>query len=63
MLTVSVECSDSDPVATAPGSDALFVNQMKLNFSFKREPMWIWVLSLGPAVIGLLVVLVIVLLR
>lgn len=31
---------------------------MKLSqFSFKREPIWILILSLGPAVLGLLVVL------
>jgi hypothetical protein len=33
---------------------------MKLsNFSFKREPMWIWIFSVGPAVIGLLVVVLV----
>ncbi len=35
---------------------------MKLSsFSFKREPMWIWVFSLAPAVVGLLIVFLIVL--
>jgi hypothetical protein len=32
-------------------------------FSFKREPMWIWVFSLGPAAFGLLVFAVLLLLR
>jgi hypothetical protein len=37
---------------------------MKLTkFSFKWEPMWILVFSLGPAVLGLLFVLVFLLLR
>jgi len=37
---------------------------MKLtDFSFKREPLWILVFSLGPAALGLLVVLVLTLLR
>jgi hypothetical protein len=33
---------------------------MKLaDFSFKREPFWIWVFSLGPAAFGVLVGLVV----
>jgi hypothetical protein len=34
-----------------------------IKFSFKLEPIWIWVFSLAPAVIGLLVALVLWLLR
>jgi len=34
-----------------------------IKFSFKLEPIWIWVFSLAPAVIGLLVFLVLWLLR
>ncbi|HWN11384.1 MAG TPA: hypothetical protein VNO50_19305 [Pyrinomonadaceae bacterium] len=37
---------------------------MKLtDFSFKREPLWILVFSLGPAALGLLVVLIVWLMR
>jgi hypothetical protein len=37
---------------------------MKLtNFSFKREPIWMWVFSLAPAVLGLLAMLVVSILR
>lgn len=32
-------------------------------FSFKSEPIWILVFSLGPAALGLIVVLVLLLLR
>jgi hypothetical protein len=32
-------------------------------FSFKLEPIWIWVFSLAPAVLGLLVALALWLLR
>ena len=34
-----------------------------IKFSFKLEPIWIWVFSLAPAVIGLLVLLVLWLIR
>ena len=34
-----------------------------IKFSFKLEPIWIWVFSLAPAVIGLLVFVVLWLLR
>ena len=34
-----------------------------IKFSFKLEPIWIWVFSLAPAVIGLLVALALWLLR
>ena len=34
-----------------------------INFSFKWEPVWILVFSLGPAALGLLIVLVVLLLR
>lgn len=30
-------------------------------FSFKAEPIWIWVFSLAPAVVGLLVALFVIL--
>lgn len=37
---------------------------MKLSsFSFKREPRWIWLFSLAPAVLGLIGVIAIMLLR
>jgi len=37
---------------------------MKLTkFSFEREPIWIWVFSLGSAVLGLLIALVVMLMR
>jgi hypothetical protein len=37
---------------------------MKLSsFSFKREPAWIWVFSLAPAALGLLILIVLLLLR
>jgi len=35
----------------------------QIKFSFEREPVWIWVFSLLPAVGGLIVVLVLLLLR
>jgi hypothetical protein len=33
------------------------------HFSFKREPMWIWIFSLGPAVVGVLAILIVLLIR
>jgi hypothetical protein len=36
---------------------------MKLNFSFKREPIWMWLFSLLPAVLGLLAMLIVLLFR
>jgi len=37
---------------------------MKLGgFSFRREPMWIWVFSLAPVALGLLVFAALLLLR
>ena len=36
---------------------------MKLNFSFKSEPIWMLVLQLAPAVLSLLVIAVLLLLR
>ena len=33
----------------------------QIKFSFKSEPMWIWVFSLAPVVLGLLVVALIIL--
>jgi hypothetical protein len=34
-----------------------------LSFSFKQEPIWIWVFSLAPALLGLVVLLTVLLLR
>lgn len=36
---------------------------MKLNFSFKSEPIWMLVLQLAPAVLSLLVIAVLLFLR
>ena len=44
-------------------SRALMSRFMKLNFSFKREPLWIWVFSLAPAVLAYLFSCCLMLLR